>query len=139
MQYCTFYLNQLLFGIEISKVQEILFSQKLTPIPLASDTISGLLNLRGQILVAIDLRKRMGMKSTTQNLSANLILKNNEELISLLVEDVGDIVETESTKIEPPPRHLKGTLLNFIFGVYPLKKSLLLILDPEKIVDWKNV
>lgn len=140
MQYCTFYLNNTLFGIEISKVQEIISSQKLTSVPLVSEDIAGLINLRGQILVAIDLRKRLALKSTSQkDLSTNIVLKTSDEFVSLLVEEVRDIVETEQIPLESAPRNIKKNLLHFLEGVYLLKDKMLFILNIDKLLNFSAV
>ena len=101
-QYCTFFLNNLHFGINIKQVQEVIRTPEITPVPLAPIDICGLINLRGQVVTAIDLQSRLGMghglqipvKNLELNedfLSYNIIIESSNELASLLVDDIGDI------------------------------------------------
>ena len=135
-QFCTFFLDGLFFGIEVLKVQEVIRYQKMTSVPLASRTIEGLINLRGQIVTAIDLRRRLELPVRTgEELPMNVVVRTDDGAVSLLVDEIGDVVEIHDDTYERPPETLQGVARDLITGVYKLHERLLLILDTEKTVN----
>lgn len=139
-QCCTFFLDQLFFGIEVKAVQEIVRYQDITPVPLAPVEIGGLINLRGQIVTAVDLRRRLALPSRpADQLPLNIVVYTNGETISLLVDAIGDVLEVSQEDFEPPPETLTGRIRPLIRGTYKLEDGLLLILDVEKAVDVATV
>ena len=93
-QYCSFYLDGLLFGIESQRIQEVIRSLELTDVPLAPPSVSGLMNLRGQIVVAIDLRSRLRLPARAAGVSPMCVVAHTPDgSVSLLVDDIGDVVE----------------------------------------------
>jgi purine-binding chemotaxis protein CheW len=135
-QFCTFFLNGLFFGVEVLKVQEVIRYQEMTGVPLASRTIQGLINLRGQIVTAIDLRRRLELPPRTgDQLPMNVVVRTDDGAVSLLVDEIGDVVEIEHDIFERPPETLRGVARELVTGVYKLKERLLLILDTEKTVS----
>ena len=135
-QLCTFFLGELFFGIEVSKVQEIIRYQEMTRVPLAPPEVGGLINLRGQIVTAIDLRRRLELGDRASGkLPLNVIVRTSEETVSLLVDEIGDVLEVGSNNFETPPETLRGRVRELIRGAYKLKDRLLLLLDVEKVVD----
>ncbi len=135
-QFCTFFLNDLFFGVEVLKVQEVIRYQEMTRVPLAPTMIRGLINLRGQIVTAIDLRHRLGLPSrAADELPMNVVVRTDDGAVSLLVDEIGDVVEVHEDHYERPPETLKGVARELIQGVYKLKQRLLLILDTEKTVS----
>lgn len=144
-QFCTFFLNGIYFGIEVEQVQEVIRYQQMTPVPLAPIDICGLINLRGQIVTAIDLRRRLDMNQKSvqplseledEQLPLNVVVRIDSEVVSLLVDEVGDIIEVTQDNFEPPPTTLKGSARSLLRGAYKLKDKLLLILDTEKILSF---
>jgi purine-binding chemotaxis protein CheW len=140
-QYTTFYLNDTYFGIDIQTVQEIIRHRPTTPIPLAPADICGLIDLRGQIVPVVDLQSRLGMP-TNLSLSAiadedryDIILRDDNELVSFLVRDIGDVLELADEDFEPPIATLQGTIRSFVRGAYKLDDRLLLILDSDKVLE----
>lgn len=132
-QYCTFYLEKLLFGIELRGVQEVIRYVEMTRVPLAPDVVSGLINLRGQIVTAIDLRKRLELPPRPQGTSAvNVVARSEDGSVSLLVDEIGDVVEVNEETFEPPPETLQGSVRAVILGVHKLEKHLMHVLDTEK-------
>jgi purine-binding chemotaxis protein CheW len=135
-QFCTFYLDGLYFGVEVLKVQEVIRYQEMTPVPLSSRTIEGLINLRGQIVTAIDLRRRLELPVRRRDqLPMNVVVRSDDGAVSLLVDEIGDVVEIEGEVYERPPETLRGVSRELITGVYKLKERLLLILDVERTVN----
>lgn len=134
-QFATFYLDKLLFGVEVEKVQEVIRYQEMTRVPLAQSVVTGLINLRGQIVTALDLRRRLEFtERPAERLPMNVVVRNGEEAVSLLVDEIGDVLEVEDETFEAPPETLQGVARELIRGAYKLKDRLLLILDTEKTV-----
>lgn len=131
-QYCTFSLDGLFFGVEVQKVQEVIRYQEMTRVPLASRVISGLINLRGQIVTAIDLRRRLGLaERPADKLPMNVVVRSDDGAVSLLVDEIGDVQEVQDSLFERPPETLQGEARNLIRGTYKLNDRLLLVLDTE--------
>ena len=131
-QYCTFTLDGLFVGVEVQKVQEVIRYQEMTRVPLASRVISGLINLRGQIVTAIDLRRRLGLaERPADKLPMNVVVRSDEGAVSLLVDEIGDVQEVQEELFERPPETLQGEARNLIRGTYKLENRLLLVLDTE--------
>jgi|SRR5271166_1991503 len=132
-QFCTFYLDKLLFGVELKGVQEVIRSLEMTRVPLAPDVVSGLINLRGQIVTAVDLRRRLELEPAPLGaLAMNVVVRSDDGAVSLLVDEIGDVVEVEEDSFEAPPETLRGSVRTMIFGVHKLNDRLLHVLDIEK-------
>ncbi|MFZ0816396.1 MAG: chemotaxis protein CheW [Candidatus Sulfotelmatobacter sp.] len=132
-QFCTFYLDKLLFGVELKGVQEVIRSLDITKVPLAPGVVSGLMNLRGQIVTALDLRLRLEMEPRPSGMPPmNVVVRSDDGAISLLVDEIGDVVEVEEDTFERPPETLRGTIRSVITGVHKLNERLLLVLDTNK-------
>lgn len=132
-QYCTFHLGDLFMGVEVRHVQEVLRYQKMTRVPLAATVVEGLINLRGQIVTAIDLRRRIGlMDRAAGQLPMNVVVRDADGIVSLLVDEIGDVLEVEENEIQPPPSTVRGVAHDLIQGVFKLESRLLLLLDVEQ-------
>lgn len=135
-QYCTFLLDNSYFGVEVQQVQEVIRYQDMTRVPLASSVVSGLINLRGKIVTAIDLRRRLGFEDRPDGLRPmNVIVRSGEEAISLLVDEIGEVIEVSADAYEKPPETLKGSARALIQGAYKLEKRLMLILDTQQAIE----
>jgi purine-binding chemotaxis protein CheW len=135
-QYCTFYLAGHYFGLDVLKVQEIIRYQEMTRVPLAAPVVQGLINLRGQIVTALDLRRRLELEDRpADQLPVNVVVHTDDGAVSLLVDEIGDVLEVADTLFERPPETLGGTARELIRGAYKLPDRLLLILDPERTVS----
>ncbi len=135
-QFCTFYVDGHYFGIEVRKVQEIIRYQEMTRVPLAPPVVRGLINLRGQIVTAIDLRRRLEFADrSAEQLPVNVVVDTNDGAVSLLVDEIGDVLEVPEKAFERPPETLRGPARELIRGAYKLKDRLLLILDTERTVN----
>ena len=132
-QFCTFYLDNLLFGVELKGVQEVIRSLEMTRVPLAPAVVRGLINLRGQIVTAVDLRRRLELPPRSPELqSMNVVVRSEDGAVSLLVDEIGDVVEVEEGTFEPAPETLRGTVRTMILGVHKLNDRLMHVLDTEK-------
>jgi purine-binding chemotaxis protein CheW len=136
IQYCTFYLGDQFFGVEVEKVQEVFRYQEMTQIPLSSSVVRGLINLRGQIITAIDLRRRLGMNDLPEDEKPmNVVIRTNDDVVSLLVDRIGDVLQVSLDNFEPTPDTISGITRELVRGVYKLKGQLLLIIDTEKTIE----
>jgi purine-binding chemotaxis protein CheW len=132
-QFCTFYLDKLLFGVELKSVQEVIRSMQMTRLPLAPAVVRGLMNLRGQIVTAVDLRKRLELEAAAAGTRAiNVVVRSEDGAVSLLVDEIGDVVEVEASSFEAPPETLRGSVRTMILGVHKLNDRLMHVLDVEK-------
>ena len=140
IQYCTFFLGEFLFGLEVGQVREVLRAQRITRVPLAPAMFSGLINLRGQIITAVDLRQRLQL-NTARSVpgSVNLIVQVNKGTVSFLVDGVSEVVDVERRALEPLPETLRGVARQLVKGVHKLPTQLLLILLPERVLDLQIV
>jgi purine-binding chemotaxis protein CheW len=135
-QFCTFFLGGHFFGTPVPKVQEVIQYQEMTRVPLAPEVVSGMINLRGQIVLAIDLRKRLGLaEREAGKLPMNVVVRTNDGAVSLLVDEIGDVIEVEEDMLETPPETLQGLAREVVEGVYKLPGKLLLVLDTERAVN----
>jgi purine-binding chemotaxis protein CheW len=135
-QYCTFLLDGRYFGVDVTQVQEVLRYQEMTRVPLASPVVSGLINLRGRIVSAIDLRRRLGITDRPADQQPmNVIVRAGEDAISLLVDEIGDVIEVPADKFETPPETLNELARTLIQGAYKLEDRLMLVLDTQEAVE----
>jgi purine-binding chemotaxis protein CheW len=131
----TFTLDGHLYGVEVDAVQEVLRGLPRTPIPLAPDTLAGLINLRGQVLSAVDLRAHLGLPSRDADQEPMLVvIRVAGEPVALLVDTIGSVVDVDADQFEPPPDTLSGTSRDLLLGAYKLEHQLLLALDVERAV-----
>ncbi|HTW30691.1 MAG TPA: chemotaxis protein CheW [Candidatus Sulfotelmatobacter sp.] len=139
-QFCTFFLDGHFFGTPVPKVQEVIQYQEMTRVPLAPDVISGMINLRGQIVSAIDLRKRLGLpERPAGQLPMNVVVRTTDGAVSLLVDEIGDVIEVEEGMLENPPDTLQDFAREVVRGVYKLSGRLLLALDIDRLVDLNDI
>lgn len=132
-QLCTFFVDGQMFGVDVQRVQEVIRYQEMTEVPQAPDAVCGLINLRGQIVTAIDLRKRLGVPDRPKDaLPMNVVVRGDDGAISLLVDQIGDVQEIEEANFEPPPETLQGNARDLIQGAYKMEDHLLLILDTDR-------
>ena len=134
-QYSTFMVDGFFFGVEVQRVQEVIKFQNMTPVPLASRIVRGLINLRGQIVTAIDLRRRLDLKEREEGEEPmNVVIRTDEGAVSLLVDEIGDVLELTEDTLEPPPPTIHGVARELVTGVHKLEGQLLLILDIDKVI-----
>ncbi len=135
-QYCTFSVGDLFFGVGVLSVQEVLQCQPMTRVPRAPDVIEGLINLRGHIIMAIDMRRRLRLPPRPKDQTPmNMVVRTQEGAVSLLVDGIGDVLDVDPATYESRPENLDRSARELIRGVYKLKDRLLLVLDTEQTVN----
>jgi len=131
----TFTLDGRLYGVDVASVQEVLRGQPQTRIPLAPESVSGLINLRGQVLSAVELRARLGLPDRAADQDAMLVVvRVAGETIALLVDTIGAVIDVDEEQFELPPDTLTGPSREFLHGAYKLEDQLLLALDIDRAV-----
>ncbi len=133
-QLATFTLNGQTFGIDVDQVQEVLRFQARTRVPLAPPQVAGLVNLRGQVLTAIDLRVSLGLPERVDLEPMVVVVQVAGEPVSLLVDAIGDVVQVDQRDLEPPPDTLTDASRDLILGAYKLPDRLLIVLDADRAV-----
>ena len=134
--YATFHVDDAFFGVDATDVQEVIRTQPMTRVPLASDEVSGLINLRGQVVVAIDMRRRLGMPEPEEGAELlNVIVRTEHGPVSLIVDDIGDVLEADLDELESPPPTLTPPTRDLVSAVHQLDERLLLVIDVSRTID----
>jgi len=135
-QLCTFTLDGLYLGIDVQQVQEVMNYHAMTRVPRAAPVIRGLINLRGQIVPALDLRRRLKLSETpVGQLPMNVVVQGEDGPVSLLVDEIGDVVQVAEESFERRPESLTGIARELIQGAYKLEDRLLLVLDTARVLQ----
>jgi purine-binding chemotaxis protein CheW len=135
-QFTTFMLDGHLFGVEVETVQEVIRYQEMTRVPLAPPSVGGLINLRGQVITALDLRQRLGMPERAEGrLPMNVVVRTEDGAVSLLVDQIGEVITTDGGHFESPPDTVTRQARDLIRGAYKLEDTLLLALDVPRAVE----
>ena len=135
-QYATFFVEKLFFGIEVLEVQEVLRYQEMTRVPRAPDVIEGLINLRGQIVTAVDMRRKLKLHPRPETMvPMNMVVRAADGAVSLLVDEIGDVIEVESSSFERPPENVDPAIRELVRGIHKLKDRLLLVLDIDQTLN----
>jgi purine-binding chemotaxis protein CheW len=132
LQFATFRVENHLLGVPVLHVQEVLTTQEMTRVPLASPVVAGLINLRGQIVMALDLRARLGFPARGDGAQPmNMVVQTTEGPVSLLVDQIGDVIEVHPGLFTPAPETVDLRIREVTDGVYKLMDGLLLALNTE--------
>lgn len=130
---CTFVVDGLRFGVDVMNVQEVLREQEMTRVPLAPDSVRGLVNLRGEIVTAIDLRVRLGCERRAAGDTAmNVVATTKTGIVTFLVDEIGDVVEVDADNLERAPEMMAPRLRDLVRGLSKSKDGILLVLDVER-------
>ena len=132
----TFRIDRLFFGVDVQNIQEVIRYQPITRVPLAPAAIQGRINLRGQIVIAVDLRERLGLPPRDGGvLPMNVIVQTDDGIVSLLVDEIGDVVDVTDDEFEPVPATLSASITTLIDGAYKMPDWLLLMLNIREAVN----
>ncbi len=136
IQFSTFYLKGQLLGVGVHRVQEVMKYQEMSRIPLARDYVAGLINLRGQIVTLLDLRARLGLPPREdQRASMNVVVNSAEGPVSLMVDEIGDVLDVAQKDIVNAPPTVSGTIAEYVQGVCKLEGELLVMLDVDLLLE----
>ena len=136
VQFSTFRLADELFGVDALQVQEILPYQEITLAPLAPEYVRGLINLRGQIVTVLDLRRRLGFEELDdETTGTNLIVTSDEGPVSVFVDTIDNVLDIHADRLLPPPGTIRGVAVQHIQEVCQLEDYLLFVLDLKSILQ----
>ena len=139
-QFCTFYLDNLLFGVELKHVKEVGRPLDITQFPLAPAVVSGLINLRGQVVTAVELRRRLMLEPRPAGATVmNVVVRSADGAVILLVDDIGDVVDVDESTFEPAPEMLSPRMRSMILGIHKLQGRLLHVLDTESACEMADL
>lgn len=133
---CVFRLAGLRLGLDVRNVQEVLKPLAITRVPLAPETMDGLVNLRGQIVLAFNLRQRLDLVSREPGNSLQVVCLHQGESVSFLVDALEEVQEIQPGALRPVPSNLPRRLREALMGVLDVDGGLLLILDPARVLGW---
>lgn len=135
-QICTFRVDGMSLGLDVEYVQEVLRYQEMTEVPLAPPAVKGLINLRGQIVTALDMRRRFELPpDTSGEPPMNVIMQSSGSMVSLLVDSIGDVESVNDEWYEPVPETLDLGTKSMVRCVCKLESKLLLILEPRGVLE----
>ena len=140
IQQVTFKIDKELYGIDIHQVQEIIMMQEITQIPHAYEFVEGVLNLRGNVIPVVDLRKRLNFETVEYGRNTRIIVVNVEgKIIGIVVDKVKEVMELSTEAIEPPPAMLSGIGREYLKGVGKKNDKMIILLDVNKIFDTEEI
>ena len=134
-RFCVFRVDDQVLGIEVGTVQEVIRDRRITPVPRAPAAVLGLINLRGEIVPALDLRRCLGLPPAPRRSATMVVFRPGEEDLSLVVDEVLEVREIDTDDFEPLPPTLQTTGRELIRGTHPLDDRLLLWLDGSKLLE----
>ena len=138
-EYVTVTIGDHLFGLPISRVQDVFVPARLTQVPLAPPEVAGILNLRGRVVTAIDMRSRLDLGARAKDAPVMAIgIEVRSESYGLLVDSVGEVMALDNSTCEPKPANLDERLWRVAAGIYRLEGQLLVVLDVDRVLDIKN-
>ena len=133
--YVTFSTGRQIFGVPISRVQEVFRPARITRVPLAGEQIAGVLNLRGRIVTAIDMRNRLDLQARGEGPAPMAIgIESRGESFGLLVDALGEVLRLADADIEANPINLDRRLASVSAGVHRLNGQLLVVLDVDRVL-----
>ena len=133
-QYCGFKVGNDFYAVPVLNIQEVIRPLNLTKVPLSEPSISGLINLRGQIVTSISLRELFGLENQYEFGFMNVIVHHQGSLVALMVDEIRDVMDLASEGYEPTPETLDPNIKQFVSGVQKLDNEILILLDLEKII-----
>jgi purine-binding chemotaxis protein CheW len=139
MEFVTVTVAGQLLGLPISRVHDVFVVSEMTNVPLAPGEIAGLLNLRGRVVTAVSLRRRLGLGdsgSTERRMAVGL--ENHGEAYGLLVDDVGEVLKLDPDEMQPNPVHMDRIWVGLSQGVHQLRDKLLIVLDVDAVLAFET-
>lgn len=134
-EYVTATIGDQLFGLPISRVQDVFMPDRLTSVPLAAPEIAGILNLRGRIVTLIDMRRRLGMpKRQGDRPSMAIGIEHRGESYGLLIDEIGEVMRLPDSSREVNPVNLDPQLAQLSEGIYRLEAQLVVVLNVDRVL-----
>jgi purine-binding chemotaxis protein CheW len=138
-EYVTVMIGDHLFGLPIGRVQDVFVPERLTRVPLAPPEVAGILNLRGRVVTAIDMRSRLDLGARADGVPLMAIgIELKGESYGLLVDSVGEVMQLPTGACEAKPGNLDAKLARVAAGIYRLEGQLMIVLDVDRVLDWRN-
>lgn len=138
-QLCTFSIGDMLFGVDVHRVQEVIRELPLTPVPSARPTVLGLVNLRGRIVCALELRQCLGFEHREhREKSMMVVVTSGDGPVSLIVDTIGDVIIVDDVEWEDPPSTMDSKIGELVKRAYKLDNQLLLLLDVDAVLADAN-
>jgi purine-binding chemotaxis protein CheW len=138
-EYVTVMIGDHLFGLPIGRVQDVFVPERLTRVPLAPPEVAGILNLRGRVVTAIDMRSRLDLAARANGASLMAIgIELKGESYGLLVDTVGEVMQLPTGACEAKPGNLDAKLARVAAGIYRLEGQLMIVLDVDRVLDLRN-
>ena len=137
-QYVTVFVADQMFGFPVLLVHDVLGPQRITRIPLAPPEIAGSLNLRGRIVTAVDLRRRLGLPPLAESKGMSIVVESQGELYSLMVDQVGEVLNLSNKAFEHNPPTLEPRWREVSSGISRLDKKLLVLIDIDRLLDFSR-
>ena len=134
-EYVTATVGGQLFGLPIARVQDVFVLDRLTRVPLAAPEIAGVLNLRGRIVTAIDMRRRLGLAPGEVRKRMAIGIEYRSESYGLLIDAIGEVLNLPSSGREGNPVNLEARLARVSAGVHRLEDRLMVVLDVDRVLD----
>jgi purine-binding chemotaxis protein CheW len=132
-EFVTFKVMDQLFGIPVLQVREVLQAPSIAKIPLAPPEIAGSINLRGRIVTAVDMRRRLALPPANDK-GMSIVVDHHGELYSLIIDQAGDVINLRASECEGNPATLDPQWQDVACGIYSLKDALLVILDTTRVL-----
>jgi len=135
-EYVTAVIGEQLFGLPISRVQDVFMPDRLTRVPLSSNEIAGVLNLRGRIVTVVDMRARLGLSKSSDNrppMAVGVDLRG--ESYGLLIDEIGEVLRLSDDSREENPVNLDPRMAKLAGGVHRLDGRLMVVLDVERVLE----
>jgi purine-binding chemotaxis protein CheW len=135
-EYVTAWIGEQLFGLPIARVQDVFMLDRLTRVPLAPPEVAGVLNLRGRIITAIDMHRRLGLPPRAEGTAPMAIgIELNGESYGLIIDTIGEVLKLSDDTSESNPINLDRRLARIAAGVHRLDGRLLVVLDVDRVLD----
>lgn len=135
-QYVSITIDQQSFGIPVMMVHDVLGPQRITRIPLAPPEIAGSLNLRGRIVTAVHVRRRLGLEPLPKDQpTMSVVVEHHGDLYSLIVDAVGEVLMLDADRFQPHPSTMPARMREISAGIYQLPETLLIVLDVPNLLD----
>ena len=135
-QFVVFRLGEETYGLDIGAVQEIIVWQPVTRVPRTPEFMEGIINLRGHVIPVIDLRRRFGLPAEARGRTTRIVVVEIGEMtVGFVVDAVSEVIRIPEDAIEPPSDIIAGVSSEFIRGIARLDQQLIILLNPERILE----